>query len=119
MKRRSIIFITCCLLLLVNALVAQNREEQKIKRAAQGKETYSQEELVSFKSDVPYKSAMESLGTLSKKFLKKPIVDPAPLTTPINVEVQPMYWKDAMELILRTNNLWYQEFEDYIQVAAV
>ncbi|MCX6133914.1 MAG: hypothetical protein NTU47_08885 [Ignavibacteriales bacterium] len=119
MKKRTSIFITCCLLLLANALLAQSREEQRMKRAAQGKETYTQEELVSFKSDVPYKNAMESLSTLSKKFLKKPIVDPAPLTTPINVEIQSMYWKDAMELILRTNNLWYQELEDYIQVATV
>lgn len=119
MKKRLTLLITCCLLVLVNALQAQSREEQKIKRAAQGKETYTQEELVSFKSDVPYKQAMESLSTLSKKFLKKPIVDPAPLTTPINVEIQSMYWKDAMELILRTNNLWYQELEDYIQIATV
>jgi type IV pilus assembly protein PilQ len=119
MKKRLIIFVTCCLLLLANALLAQNPEENKLRRAAQGKGAYTQEELVSFKSDVPYKTAMESLSTLSKKFLKKPIVDPSPLTTPINVEIQSMYWKDAMEVILRTNNLWYQELEDYIQVATV
>jgi type IV pilus assembly protein PilQ len=119
MKKRSIIFVTFCLLLLVNALLAQSTEERKIRRAAEGKGAYAQEELVSFKSDVPYKQAMESLSTLSKKFLKKPIVDPTPLTTPINVEIQTMYWKDAMELILRTNNLWYEEHEDYIQVATI
>ena len=119
MKKRSIIFITFCLLLLVNALLAQTAEEKKLRRAAEGKSSYTQEELVSFKSDVPYKQAMESLSTLSKKYLRKPIVDPAPLTTPINVEIQSMYWKDAMELILRTNNLWYQELEDYIQVATI
>jgi general secretion pathway protein D len=119
MKKRPSILITCCLLLLVNALVAQTPEEKKLRRAAEGKGSYSQEELVSFKSDVPYKQAMESLSTLAKKYLKKPIVDPAPLSTPINVEIQSMYWKDAMELILRTNNLWYQEMEDYVQIATV
>ncbi len=119
MKKRSIIFVTCCLLLLVNGLLAQTPEEKKLRRAAGGKGAYTQEELVSFKSDVPYKTALESLSTLSKKFLKKPIVDTAPLTTPINVEIQSMYWKDAMELILRTNNLWYEEHEDYIQVASI
>ncbi len=117
MKNRLTILTACCLLLLVNALQAQSREEQKIKRAAQGKTTYTQEETVSFSADVPYKQAIESLNTLSKKFLKKPIVDPSPLTTPINVEIQPMYWKDAFELILRTNNLWYAEKEDFVQVA--
>ncbi len=119
MKKRSIIYITCCLLLLVNGLLAQTPEEKKLRRAAQGKGAYTQEELVSFKSDVPYKQAIESLSTLAKKFLKKPIVDPTPLTTPINVEIQSMYWKDAMEVILRANNLWYQELEDYIQVASI
>ena len=119
MKKRSSIFIIYCVLLLVSGLFAQSNEEKKMRRAAEGKGAYTQEELVSFKSDVPYKQAMESLSTLSKKFLKKPLVDPAPLTTPINVEIQSMYWKDAMELILRTNNLWYQEFEDYIQVATI
>lgn len=119
MKKRLTIFITCGLLLLVNLHLALSQDEQKIKRAARGKETYSQEELVSFKSDIPYKQAIESLSALSKKFLKKLIVDPSPLTTPINVEVQSMYWKDAFELILRTNNLWYTEAEDYFQVTSV
>ena len=119
MKNRLTILTACCLLLLVNALQAQSREEQKVKRAAQGKTTYSQEETVSFRSDIPYKQAIEALSVLSKKFLKKPIIDPSPLTTPINVEIQPMYWRDALELILRTNNLWYAEKEDYLQIAAL
>lgn len=118
MKNRLTILTACCLLLLVNALQAQSREEQKVKRAAQGKITYSQEETVAFKSDVPYGKALDGLSVLSKKFLKKPIIDPSPLTTPINVEIQPMYWRDAFELILRTNNLWYTEKEDFIQVAS-
>jgi len=119
MKKRSTLFITCCLLLLVNAAQSQSRDERMLKRAAQGKGGYTQEELVSFKNDVPYKQAIESLSILSKKFLKKPIVDPAPLTTSINVEIQSMYWKDALELILRTNSLWYTEQEDYIQVSTL
>jgi general secretion pathway protein D len=119
MKKRSTILITCSLLLLASALQAQSRDERLLKRAEQGKMGYSQEELVSFKSDVPYKDAIESLSALSKKFLKKPIIDPSPLTTPINVEIQSMYWRDALELILRTNNLWYTEKPDYFQVAPI
>jgi len=119
MKKRFTLFITCCLLLLVNSAQAQNRDERLLKRAAQGKGGYSQEELVSFKNDVPYKQAIESLSGLSKKFLKKLIVDPAPLTTSINVEIQSMYWKDAFELILRTNNLWYTEQEDHMLVSTL
>ena len=119
MKKRLMILVSCCVLLLVHVGVAQNPEEQRYKRAIRGKETYSQDELVSFKSDVPYKQAIESLSALSKKYMKKPIVDPAPLTTPINVEINTLYWKDAMELILRTNNLWYTEQPDYFQVTPI
>jgi general secretion pathway protein D len=117
MKKRTTIAFFCFLLFLAGSLQAQTPEEKKIRRAAEGK-AYTQEELVSFQKDVPYNVALESLGALSKKFLKKPIIDPTPMTTPIGVEIQSMYWKDAFELILRTNNLWYAEKEDYLQVAA-
>ena len=121
MKKRSTILITCVLLLLANLefAMSQNQELAKIKRAATGKDSYSQDELVSFKSDVPYKQALEALSSLAKKYAKKPIVDPQPLSTTINVEIQSFYWKDALELILRTNNLWYSETEDYFQVSSV
>jgi general secretion pathway protein D len=119
MKRRSTILFMSCLLLLASLQVALSQNEATILRAAKGKDSYSQDELVSFKSDITYKQALESLSALSKKFAKKPIIDPSPLTTPINVEIQSMYWKDAFELILRTNNLWYAEQDDYFQVAPI
>lgn len=119
MKKRSTIFYICSLLLLANLQVALSQNEAAILRAARGKETYSQDELVSFKSDIPYKQAIESLSALSKKFAKKPIVDPQPLATTINVEIQSLYWQDALELILRANNLWYTETPDYFQVSPV
>jgi general secretion pathway protein D len=109
----------CSVLLLGQVVRSQNLEEERIKRAAKGKDFVTQEELVSFKNDVPYDQAIQALSALSKKFLKKPIVDPAPLTTKIGVEIQSMYWRDALELILRTNNLWYEEKPDYFQVVPV
>lgn len=119
MKKRSTLMYICCLLLLAGLQVALSQTDATVLRAAKGKETYSQDELVSFKSDVPYKQALEALSALSKKFAKKPIVDPQPLMTTINVEIQSLYWKDAFELVLRTNNLWYTEQPDYFQVAPV
>jgi general secretion pathway protein D len=117
-KRFSMLFV-CSVLLLGQVVRSQNLEEERIKRAAKGKDFVTQEELVSFKNDVPYDQAIQALSALSKKFLKKPIVDPAPLTTKIGVEIQSMYWRDALELILRTNNLWYEEKPDYFQVVPV
>jgi general secretion pathway protein D len=119
MKKRSTMVSIFCLLLLASLQVALSQNDATILRAAKGKETYSQDELVSFKSDVPYKQAIEALSALSKKYMKKPIVDPQPLLSPINVEIQSLYWRDALELILRTNNLWYTELPDYFQVAPI
>ncbi len=119
MNKRFLIFFACGILLVGGSVFAQSQEEQKIRRAARGKDVVTQEELVNFKNDVPYAQAIESLSALSKKFLKKPIIDPSPLTMKINVEIQSMYWRDAFELILRTNNLWYVDQPDYIQVMPV
>jgi hypothetical protein len=119
MKKRSTMLLLCSLLLLANLQVALSQTDAAIKRAVKGKDTYSQDELVSFKSDIPYKQALESLSALAKKFAKKPIVDPQPLAATINVEIQSLYWRDAMELILRTNNLWYTESDDYFQISPV
>ena len=119
MNKRLLVLFACGIFLVEGSIFAQTQEEQRIKRAARGKEFVSQEELVSFKNDVPYAQAIEALSALSKKFLKKPIVDPAPLATKIGVEIQSMYWRDAFELILRTNNLWYSDHPDYLQVVPV
>ena len=119
MKNRLSLLLAFCSVLIWGIVSAQTTPEQKIKRMARGKEAVSQEELVSFSSDVPYTQALQSLSDLSKKFLKKPIVDPNPLTTRIGVNIESMYWRDALELILRTNGLWYNEAPDYIQVVSV
>jgi type IV pilus assembly protein PilQ len=116
MKNRIHLIVALFLLFTADLVVGQTPEERRIQRAARGKEVVTQEELVSFKSDVPYKQALEMLNEMSKRFLRKPIVDAAPLTTPINVNIESMYWRDALELILRTNGLWYTETGDYIQV---
>lgn len=119
MTKRLQIAIAFTCLLLYGLAPAQTPEEQRIRRAARGKDVVGQDELVSFRSDMPYKQALELLNDMAKKFLKKPIIDPSPLTTAINVNIESMYWKDAFELILRTNGMWYAEVADYIQVTGM
>lgn len=119
MTKRLQIAIAFTCLLLYGLAPAQTPEEQRIRRAARGKDVVGQDELVSFRSDVPYKQALELLNDMSKKFLKKPIIDPSPLTIAISVNIESMYWRDAFELILRTNGMWYTEVADYIQVTGV
>ena len=99
------------------------QSDQAIIRAAQtGKEGASTEELVSFKSDLPYSRAMQALSELSKKMTGKIIIDHSPMRdkeTGIGINIESMYWKDAFELILRTNQLWYNDNPEYMEVISL
>jgi type IV pilus assembly protein PilQ len=110
-------FIICLLVVGNEFLAAQVREEAQLRRAARGKEGVSQEELVSFKNDLSYIEAIKALSEMSRKFLNKPIVDPAPKDKPIGIGIDAMYWRDAFETILRANGLWYEEFPDYFAIS--
>lgn len=118
--RLSHLYLTCCLLFLTSAIVAQNREQQLFNRLAKGKEQVRPEEMVSFKSDYPYAKAILELSDLAKKLAGKMIVDTSPIksdtTRPIGTNIQSMYWRDALEVILRTNENWYEEDPQYFLV---
>ncbi len=107
-------------LLAVGMLVAQT--QQSVMRMAQGKVGASQDELVSFKADVPYTQAIQSLGELSKKFDGKLLIDRSPLAgkdKTIGVNIESMYWKDALELILRNNQVWYNDYPEYREIVSL
>jgi type IV pilus assembly protein PilQ len=74
------------------------------------------EEIVSMSKTMPFNQALQIFNDLSKKFLGKVIVDPESRTSPIGVDIDRMYWLDALELILRANKLWYEEYADYIKI---
>ena len=76
----------------------------------------AEEEIVSMTKTLPMNKALDIFNEISKKFLGKVIIDPEGRTTPIGFNIDKMHWIEAMELILRTNNLWYQEYEDYIKI---
>jgi type IV pilus assembly protein PilQ len=103
------------------AELAQAQTEQAVRRAAQGKNV-NQEELVSFNADVPYAKAIQSLGELSKKLDGKLLIDRSPLQgkeKTIGINIQSMFWKDALELILRSNQLWYNDFPEYTEIVSL
>lgn len=74
------------------------------------------EEIVSMSKTMPFNQALQIFNDLSKKFLGKVIVDPESRTSPIGVDIDRMHWLDALELILRANRLWYEEYADYIKI---
>lgn len=116
--KRGLLAISITALFVFSFSYGQTPEEQKIRRAARGKEVVSQEELISLSKDILYPEALQMLNEMSKKFLKKPIVDASPISSKINVDIRTMYWRDALEVVLRTNGLWYNETADIIQVVS-
>lgn len=99
---------------------AQVRDEMLLKRADRGKVGIDPNEIVSFKNDVDVAQALVSLSELAMKFTKKPIAfDPKYFEgRKIGVDIVEMPWRAALETILRTNGLWYQETETYFQLVS-
>jgi general secretion pathway protein D len=118
MRVRSLIILL--LIVWSSAQLVMAQTEQTIQRKAKGK-VVNQDEMVSFKSDVPYSKAIQSLGELSKKLEGRLIIDRSPLEGKeknIGINIESMYWKDALELILRSNQLWYNDYPEYMEIAS-
>lgn len=115
--KRSLIILTLLLVgCLSGSLLAQT--ESQLRRAAEGKTT-SPGEVVNFKADVQLNEAFPSLFELWKKFAGKIVIDRSgvsELSTTIGMDIRAMQWKDAFELLLRQNGVWYREFKDYLEV---
>jgi general secretion pathway protein D len=74
------------------------------------------DQIVTIAANTPFNQAISILDSYSRKFLKKIIVDPENRAGAIGVDVDRMQWLDALESILRANNLWYKEYDSYIQI---
>jgi type IV pilus assembly protein PilQ len=80
------------------------------------REYTSPQELVSIAPSTTMDKAFAAISEVSQKFIGKIVVDTDHRTLPINVDVQGMQWRDALDAICRKNDLWYTEFENYIQI---
>ena len=78
----------------------------------------SPQELVSIAPTTSLDKALTAISEISKKFTGKIIVDTEHRTMPINVDIQGMQWKDALEAICRKNDIWFTEYENYIQIGS-
>jgi general secretion pathway protein D len=117
MRPRVFFFLLICGL----AQVLNAQTESAVRRAAQGT-VVNANEMVSFKDDVPYSKAIQSLGELSKKLDDKLLIDHSPMAgkdKPIGVNIESMYWKDALELILRNNQVWYNDYPEYREIVSI
>jgi hypothetical protein len=105
--------ILCAVLMLGNATsVAQSNRERRLLL----NEYVAPDEIVSISATVPFDKALLVISDVSRKYVKKIIVNEAGLTVPIAVDINNMYWLQALETILRTNNCWYEEKDEYFRV---
>ena len=104
------------------AQLAETQTTQMARRMKEGKPGATPEELVSFNADVPYTKAILSLGELCKKVEGKLLIDRSPMQgkdKAIGINIESMYWKDAFELILRSNQLWYNDYPEYLEIISL
>jgi type IV pilus assembly protein PilQ len=76
----------------------------------------SPQELVSISASTPMDKALAAISEVSKKTINKIIIDTERRTMPINVDIQGVQWRDALDLIVRKNGLEYAEYDTYLQI---
>jgi len=80
------------------------------------REYTSPESLVSIAPSTTLDKALAAISEVSKKFTGKIIIDTERRDFPTNVDIQGMPWREALEAICRKNDVWYTEYENYIQL---
>jgi general secretion pathway protein D len=78
----------------------------------------SPQELVSIAPTTPFDRALSIISEVSKRFTGKIVIDSEHRTFPIKLDIQGMQWRDALEAICRKNGVWYNEYDDYIQITS-
>ena len=73
-------------------------------------------ELVTFDRSIPIQTALKILSQYSLKYENRVIIDMANKSGPINVMVDNMYWKRALEYILRSNLMSFEIKENHYEV---
>ena len=113
MKQRYAVLIFFFSFLLVHAAFGQARDTR-----LKTKGYVNPQEIVSLDSTMRMDQALLVIGELSKQFAGKIIVDIEKRKNPIGVYIVNQHWRDALEMILSANGLWYQEEADYIRIMA-
>lgn len=74
------------------------------------------DEIVTFNKGTTYQEAIEIIDTFAQEYDNKFIVDNSNYSGPIGVNLPAMHWKDALEYIMRFQNLEYTDFGDYYEI---
>jgi general secretion pathway protein D len=92
--------------------------QANLERKLNKSEYTNPQELVSIAPTTTFDKALSVISEVSKKFTGKILIDTDRRTSPINVDIQGLQWRDALETICRKNDIWYTEYENYIQIGS-
>ena len=106
LKNLSVVCALACLLISGIESFAQEQFPREIKP----------DEIVSLDRSLPMKTALDILSTYSTRYEGKLIIDPVGVKGNINVMVNNMHWRRALEYILRSNLMRFEEREKYYEV---
>ncbi len=109
--KKTILFFLAVLFCAVSVKAQINAEPKEFRH-----NYVAPDQMVTITANTPFNQAITLLDSYSTKFLNKIIVDPENRKASIGVDIDRMQWLDAFETILRGNNLWYKEYESYIQI---
>jgi type IV pilus assembly protein PilQ len=113
MKKTAFVVAVALVFIAAQAVLAQGNERKAFR------EYTSPQELVSIAPTTPLDKALAAISEVSMKFVNKPIVDTERRSMPINVDIQGLQWRDALDAICRKNDLTYNEYENYIQIGSL
>lgn len=74
------------------------------------------DEVVAFNRTTTYTEAIQIINTFSQEYENKFIVDRSGTTGQIGVTLPAMHWKDALEYIMRFQNLELNEYPEYYEI---
>ena len=74
------------------------------------------DEIVTFNKSTTYNEAIEIINTFAQEYENKFIVDNSGYSGTIGANLPAMHWKDALEYIMRFNNLQVTENEDFYEI---
>jgi type IV pilus assembly protein PilQ len=97
----------------VMALVPQNASAQIIDPL---REYTNPEEIVAFNSTTTYNEAIEIINTFAQEYENKFIVDKSAYSGEIGVNLPAMHWKDALNYIMRFQNLELMEYDEFYEI---
>lgn len=112
MKVKTTLIVFVAGTLITSAAFSQIRTSREFRQA------YSRapEEIISLSKSMTFEQTVPIFYELSKKYLGKIVISDLKLDGAIGVDIDKLYWLDAFELILRKNNLWYEDRADYLKI---